>query len=158
MAHKIGAQHHTPHGLANALLINEVIRFNATEAPRKQAIFPQYKYPVALERYARVADHLKFGGKTDEEKMEKLIEKIEEIKRICEIPADFRATGIPEKDFLEHLDDMSEKAFDDQCTTANPRYPLVSEIRELYLKCYYGKDYKPSNPELAKSVGIKLTR
>jgi len=156
MAHKIGAQHHTPHGLANALLINEVIRYNATEAPRKQAIFPQYKYPVALERYARVADHLKLGGKTDTEKMEKLIEKIDEIKRICEIPADFRATGIQEKDFLEHLDDMSEKAFDDQCTTANPRYPLVNELRELYLKCYYGKDYKPSDPQLALSVGIKI--
>ena len=157
MAHKIGAQHHTAHGLANALLITDVIRYNATEAPRKQAIFPQYKYPVALDRYARVADHLGLGGKTSEEKVERLIEKIEELKRICEIPEDFRATGIPEKDFLEHLDDMSEKAFDDQCTTANPRYPLVSELRELYLKCYYGKDYVPTNPELAKSVGIKVT-
>ncbi|EFW38859.1 bifunctional acetaldehyde-CoA/alcohol dehydrogenase [Treponema phagedenis] len=155
MAHKIGAQHHTAHGLANALLISDVIRYNATEAPRKQAIFPQYKYPVALERYAKIADHLNLGGKTNEEKTEKLIEKIEEIKRICEIPEDFRATGIPEKDFLEHLDDMSEKAFDDQCTTANPRYPLVSEIRELYLKCYYGKDYKPTNPDIAKAIGAK---
>ena len=156
MAHKIGAQHHTAHGLANALLINEVIRYNATEAPRKQATFPQYKYPVALERYAKVADHLGFGGRTNEEKMEKLIAKIEEVKRICEIPADFRATGIPEKEFLQTLDDMSEKAFDDQCTTANPRYPLVREIRELYLKCYYGKDYRPTSPELAKSIGVKI--
>ncbi|MCG8453124.1 MAG: bifunctional acetaldehyde-CoA/alcohol dehydrogenase [Spirochaetales bacterium] len=136
MAHKLGARHHIPHGLANALLINEVIRFNATEAPLKQGIFPQYKRPEALARYARVADYLGLGGKTDEEKVEKLLTAIDQLKAQLDIPADIASAGVDEKDFMASLDQMSEDAFDDQCTGANPRYPLITELTEMYRKAY----------------------
>ena len=139
MAHKLGAFHHLPHGVANALMINEVIRFNASEAPTKMGLFPQYDSPKALARYAKIADHLKLGGKTDEEKLKNLIAAIEDLKAKIGIKKTIADYGIDEKVFLERLDDMVEKAFDDQCTGANPRYPLLSEIKQMYLNAYYGK-------------------
>jgi len=138
MAHKLGSAFHVPHGLANALLISDVIRFNAVEAPTKQAAFPQYKYPLAIERYARIADYLGLGGKTPAQKVEKLIEAIDELKKKIDIPANLKDAGVDEKAFMESLDELSEMAFDDQCTGGNPRYPLVKEIAELYKKAYYG--------------------
>ena len=139
MAHKLGAAFHVPHGLANALLINEVIRFNATTKPTKQGTFPQYKCPDAKERYASLADFLKLGGKNDDEKVELLIKKVQELKDRLQIPKTIQEAGVPEKQFLAALDKLSEDAFDDQCTGANPRYPLISEIKDMYLRAYYGK-------------------
>lgn len=139
MAHKLGAAFHVPHGLANALLINEVIRFNATRKPTKQGTFSQYKCPEAVERYANLADFLQLGGKTEEEKVENLINAIETLKDRLALPKTIREAGIPEKEFLAQVDELSEMAFDDQCTGANPRYPLITEIKEMYLRSYYGK-------------------
>ncbi len=139
MAHKLGAAFHVPHGLANALLINEVIRFNATRKPTKQGTFSQYKCPEAVERYANLADFLQLGGKTEEEKVENLINAIETLKDRLALPKTIREAGIPEKEFLAQVDELSEMAFDDQCTGANPRYPLITEIKEMYLRAYYGK-------------------
>ena len=138
MAHKLGAFHHLPHGVANALMINEVIRFNASETPAKMGTFPQYDHPHTLRRYAEVAEHLGLGGKTDEEKLEALINKIEELKQQIGIKKTIKDYGIDEKAFLDNLDEMTEQAFDDQCTGANPRYPLMSEIKQMYLNAYYG--------------------
>ena len=138
MAHKLGAFHHLPHGIANALLICHVLRFNAAEVPVKMGTFSQYDHPHTLQRYAQVADYLGLGGQTDGEKLEKLIEAIESLKKQVGIKATIREYGIDEKDFLERLDDMVEQAFDDQCTGANPRYPLMSELKQIYLKAYYG--------------------
>jgi len=139
MAHKLGASFHVPHGVANALLINEVIKFNATDVPTKQTAFPQYEYPTAKARYARIADYLGLGGKTHDEKVNNLVNAIEELKQELDIPASIKQCGVDEKRFLEELDRLSEQAFDDQCTGANPRYPLISEIKEIYLKVFYGK-------------------
>lgn len=139
MAHKLGAFHHVAHGTANALLINEVIRFNAEENPIKQAAFPQYKYPNITFRYARIADYLGLEGNTDEEKMEALIVAIEKLKAQLDIPSTIKDLGVSETSFLESLDEMCYQAFDDQCTGANPRYPLISEIKKMYLDAYYGK-------------------
>lgn len=138
MAHKLGAFHHLPHGVANALMINHVIRFNSEEVPTKMGTFPQYDHPHTLKRYAEVADALNLGGKTDAEKVENLIAKIDELKEKIGIKKTIKEYGIDEKKFLETLDEMSEQAFDDQCTGANPRYPLISEIKEMYLNAYYG--------------------
>lgn len=138
MAHKLGAFHHVPHGIANALLIDEVIRFNATDAPRKQAAFPQYKYPNAGWRYARIADYLNLGGNTEEEKVELLIRAIDNLKAKVGIPKSIKEFGVSEEKFYASMDEMVEQAFDDQCTGANPRYPLMSEIREMYIKSYSG--------------------
>ena len=139
MAHKLGAFHHLPHGVANALMIEEVLRFNASEAPAKMGTFSQYDHPHTLARYAEVADYLGLGGKTDEKKLENLIKAINELKEKVGIKATIKDYGIDEKDFLERLDEMVEQAFDDQCTGANPRYPLMSEIKQMYLNAYYGK-------------------
>lgn len=139
MAHKLGAFHHLPHGIANALMIDHVLRFNAAETPRKMGTFPQYDHPHTLARYAEVADYLGLGGKNDEEKLENLIRAIDDLKEKIGIKKTIRDYGIDEKDFLDRLDDMVEQAFDDQCTGANPRYPLMSEIKEMYLKAYYGE-------------------
>lgn len=139
MAHKLGSFHHLPHGVSNALLICEVMRFNAVENPTKMGTFPQYKYPNTLSRYAQCADFVGVSGNTDEEKLNSLIAKIEELKGIVEIPKTISQAGISEDKFLETLDEMVEQAFDDQCTGANPRYPLMSEIKEMYLNMYYGK-------------------
>ncbi|SIR15845.1 acetaldehyde dehydrogenase /alcohol dehydrogenase AdhE [Shewanella morhuae] len=141
MAHKLGAEFHLAHGLANALLINNVIRFNATDLPTKQAAFSQYDRPKALCRYAAIADHLKLGGKTDEQKVEKLLEKITLLKKTIGIPASIQEAGVNETDFLAKLDELAEDAFDDQCTGANPRYPLINELKQLFLDSYYGRDY-----------------
>ena len=139
MAHKLGAFHHLPHGVANALLINEVIRFNAAEVPAKMGTFSQYDHPHTLARYAEIADYLKLGGKTDEQKLEKLCEAIDELKAKVGIKMAIKDYGIDEADFLARLDEMVEQAFDDQCTGANPRYPLMSEMKQMYLNAYYGK-------------------
>jgi acetaldehyde dehydrogenase/alcohol dehydrogenase len=139
MAHKLGAFHHLPHGVANALMISEVLRFNAVEVPPKMGTFSQYDHPHTLARYAEVADALGFTGKTDEEKLENLIRAIEKLKEEVGIKKTIRDYGIDEKNFLDRLDEMSEQAFDDQCTGANPRYPLIAEIKEMYLSAYYGK-------------------
>ncbi len=139
MAHKLGAFHHLPHGVANALMIEEVLRFNAAEVPVKMGTFPQYDHPHTLARYAEVASYLGISGNTDQEKLEGLIAKIEELKATIGIKATIRDYGIDEQNFLARLDDMTEQAFDDQCTGANPRYPLMKEIKQMYLNAYYGK-------------------
>jgi acetaldehyde dehydrogenase/alcohol dehydrogenase len=139
MAHKLGAYHHLPHGVANALLITLVMEFNACEVPAKMGTFPQYEYPHTLARYAECARFCGLEGKDDAELLKKLIAKIEDLKKAVGIKASIKEYGIDEKSFLETLDEMVENAFDDQCTGANPRYPLMSEIREMYLKAYYGK-------------------
>ncbi|KZL91246.1 bifunctional acetaldehyde-CoA/alcohol dehydrogenase [Clostridium magnum] len=136
MAHKLGAAHHIPHGIANGLLINEVIRFNAVENPRKQAAFAQYKYPNAKARYAEIADFLGLGGRTDDEKVEALIKAIDELKAKVNIPMTIKEAGVTEEKFYATLDDMSEQAFDDQCTGANPRYPLISELKQMYINVF----------------------
>ena len=138
MAHKLGAFHHLPHGVANALLITQVLRFNASEVPVKMGTFSQYDHPHTLERYAEIADYLRLPGNTDQEKLESLIAAIEQLKERVGIKKCIRDYGIDEKDFLERLDEMVEQAFDDQCTGANPRYPLMSEIKQMYLDAYYG--------------------
>ena len=139
MAHKLGAFHHLPHGIANALLIDYVLRFNAAEVPTKMGTFPQYDHPHTLERYCEVADALGVKGKNNEEKLDNLIKKIDELKDRIGIKKSIKEYGVDEKYFLDTLDQMVEQAFNDQCTGANPRYPLMSEIKEMYLKAYYGK-------------------
>ena len=139
MAHKLGAYHHLPHGVANALLIDEVMRFNASETPAKMGTFSQYDHPHTLARYAEVADALVLGGKTDEDKLERLIAAVDELKEKVGIKKTIKDYGIEEEAFLATLDEMTENAFDDQCTGANPRYPLMSEIKQMYLNAYYGK-------------------
>ena len=150
MAHKLGAFHHLPHGVANALMIEEVIRFNAAEAPVKMGTFSQYDHPHTLSRYAEIADYLGLGGKTDEEKLEKLIAAINDLKKKVGIKDTIKDYGIDEKVFLENLDEMVEQAFDDQCTGANPRYPLFSEIKQMYLNAYYGKHFE--EPKMPKNA------
>ena len=139
MAHKLGSYHHLPHGVANALLITDVMRFNVATAPRKMGTFSQYQYPHALERYCECARFIGITGKNDEEVFEKFIDAIEELKARVGIKKTIKDYGVDEKYFLETLDSMVEDAFDDQCTGANPRYPLMKEIKEMYLKNYYGK-------------------
>ena len=139
MAHKLGAFHHIPHGVANALMLEEVLRFNAAEVPTKMGTFSQYDHPHTLARYAMVADALKLGGRTDEDKLEKLIKAVNDLKAKVGIKPAIKDYVADEKDFLDRLDDMTEQAFDDQCTGANPRYPLMSEIKQMYLNAYYGK-------------------
>ncbi len=155
MAHKLGAFHHLPHGVANALMIEEVIRFNASEAPAKMGTFSQYDHPHTLSRYAEIADYLGLGGKTDTEKLEKLINAINELKAKVDIKNKIKDYGVDEKVFLERLDEMVEQAFDDQCTGANPRYPLFAEIKQMYLNAYYGNHFEeiqmPDEKQLSKS-------
>lgn len=138
MAHKLGAFHHLPHGIANALMIDEVLRFNAAEVPAKMGTFPQYDHPKTLRRYAEVAEYLGLGGKNDNEKLENLIKAIDALKERVGVKKTIKDYGIDEADFLNRLDEMVEQAFDDQCTGANPRYPLMSEIKQMYLNAYYG--------------------
>ena len=138
MAHKLGAFHHLPHGIANALLISLVVEFNANDCPPKMGTFSQYEYPHTKARYAECARFCGFAGKNDEESVKNLIEKIEELKAAVGVKKSIKEYGVDEKYFLETLDEMVEQAFDDQCTGANPRYPLMSEIKELYLRAYYG--------------------
>ena len=138
MGHKLGAYHHLPHGITVALVLDEVMRFNSAEIPHKMGTFPQYDHPHTLRRYAEIAEALNIGGANDYEKMENLIRKIDELKERIGIKKTIRDYGIDEQDFLATLDEMSEKAFDDQCTGANPRYPLISVLKDIYLKTYYG--------------------
>jgi len=139
MAHKLGAFHHLPHGVANALMIDEVLRFNASEKPVKMGTFSQYDHPHTLQRYSEIADYLGIKGKTDKEKLDNLIAALDELKAKVGIKSRIMDYNIDEKDFLNRLDEMTEQAFDDQCTGANPRYPLMSEIKKMYLNAYYGK-------------------
>ena len=138
MAHKLGAFYHIPHGIANALMLDEVLLYNAKEVPVKMGTFSQYDHPHTLERYAMVADSLGLGGKNDEEKFKNLIDALDKLKERIGIKKTIADYGVDEKEFLERLDEMSEMAFDDQCTGANPRYPLISEIKQMYLNAYYG--------------------
>ncbi len=142
MAHKLGAFYHLPHGVANALMIEEVIRFNSSDAPAKMGTFSQYDHPHTLERYAEIADFLGLSGESDKEKVENLINAINELKARVGIKATIKDYGIDESEFIARLDDMSLQAFDDQCTGANPRYPLISEIRQMYLNAYYGTHFE----------------
>ena len=139
MAHKLGAFYHLPHGVANALMIEEVIRFNAAEAPTKMGSFSQYDHPHMLKKYAKAADALKIGGESDEEKLEGLIKAVNELKEKVGIKKAIKDYGIGEEEFGEKLDEMTEQAFDDQCTGANPRYPLMSEIKQMYKNAYFGE-------------------
>ncbi len=142
MAHKLGAFHHLPHGIANALMLDEVIRFNSADVPAKMGTFPQYAYPHTKARYAEIADYLTLGGKTDDEKVENLIAALDALKEKIGIKKTIRDYVPDEEDFLNRLDSMTEQAFDDQCTGANPRYPLMSEIKQMYLNAYYGTHEK----------------
>ena len=155
MAHKLGAFHHLPHGVANALMIEEVIRFNAAEAPAKMGTFSQYDHPHTLARYAEIADYLNLGGNNDVEKMENLIKAINELKAKVGIKNTIQEYGIDETDFLARLDDMVEQAFDDQCTGANPRYPLMSEIKQMYLNAYYGKHFEEKEMPTAADINAQ---
>ena len=157
MAHKLGAFYHLPHGVANALMIEEVLRFNACETPVKMGTFSQYAYPHTLRRYAEIAEYLGVGGKNDEEKLENLIKAINDLKARVGIKESIQAYGVDEKEFLDKLDEMVEQAFDDQCTGANPRYPLMREMKEMYLNAYYGKHFteRPMPKAKAKTAGKK---
>ncbi len=139
LAHKLGAFHHIPHGIANALVLTDVMRYNADEVPAKMGTFPQYQYPKTLARYAEIGRFVGLTGKDDNEVFEKLLDKLEELKKIIDIKPTIKDYNVDEKYFLETLDEMSEQAFNDQCTGANPRYPLIAELKEIYLKAYYGK-------------------
>ena len=139
LAHKLGAFHHIPHGIANALVLTDVMRYNSVEVPTKMGTFPQYQYPHTLARYAEIGRFVGLTGKNDQEVFEKLLEKLEELKKIIEIKPTIKDYGVDEKYFLDTLDEMTEQAFNDQCTGANPRYPLMAELKEIYLKAYYGK-------------------
>lgn len=138
MGHKLGAFHHLPHGVTVSLVLNEVMKFNADEVPYKMGTFSQYDHPHTLRRYAEIAEILGIDGVDDNEKLEKLLVKIDELKDSIGIKHTIKDYGISEEDFLKTLDEMSEQAFDDQCTGANPRYPTIEEIKELYKKVYYG--------------------
>ena len=138
MAHKLGAMYNVPHGVANALLIRQIIKFNATDKPRKQAIFPQYKFPCAKTKYGQIADELGLGGKTDDEKVELLIKAVDDLMTEINLPKSIRDFGVPEEEFKANLDVLVERAFDDQCTGANPRYPLMTEIKQIFINAYDG--------------------
>ena len=152
LLHKLGSQFHIPHGLANALLICNVIRYNANDNPTKQTAFSQYDRPMARRRYAEIADHLGLSAPGDRTaaKIQKLLGWLEEIKAELGIPKSIREAGVQEADFLAHVDKLSEDAFDDQCTGANPRYPLISELKQILLDTYYGRDYVEGAPVVEK--------
>lgn len=152
MAHKLGSQFHIPHGLANALLISNVIRYNANDNPTKQTAFSQYDRPQARRRYAEIADHLGLTAPGDRTaaKIEKLLGWLDEIKAELGIPKSIREAGLQEADFLAHVDKLSEDAFDDQCTGANPRYPLIAELKQILLDTFYGRNYVEGGVEEKK--------
>ena len=145
LAHKLGAFHHIPHGIANALVLTDVMRYNAEEVPTKMGTFPQYQYPHTLARYAEIGRSVGLTGKNDSEVFEKLLQKLQELMDTIEIKHTIKEYGVDEKYFLETLDEMTEQAFNDQCTGANPRYPLMSELKEIYLKAYYGEGNIPES-------------
>ena len=152
MAHKLGAFHHIPHGIANALMLDEVLRFNAAEVPAKMGTFPQYDHPHTLARYAEVADYLGIKGKNDQEKLDNFIKALDDLKARVGIKPTIRDYVPDEADFLNRLDAMVEQAFDDQCTGANPRYPLMSEIKQMYLNAYYGKKFEEKDVPTAADI------
>lgn len=156
LAHKLGAYHHLPHGVANALLLEQVMRFNASEQPVKMGTFSQYQYPNTLRKYAEVAEALGLGGKDDSEKLENLIAEFKKLRKHIGIKDTIKEYGVDEKDFLDRLDDMVENAFDDQCTGANPRYPLMSEMKQMYLNAYYGES-KFTEVEMPNESQLKKT-
>ena len=158
MAHKLGAFHHLPHGVANALMIDEVLRFNAAEVPAKMGTFPQYDHPHTLARYAEVADYLGVKGENDSEKLANLIKKIDELKARIGIKSTIKEYVADEQDFLDRLDAMTEQAFDDQCTGANPRYPLMSEIKQMYLNAYYGRTFEETDTPDERQFGGEVDR
>ncbi len=158
MAHKLGAFHHLPHGVANALMIDEVLRFNAAEVPAKMGTFPQYDHPHTLARYAEVADYLGVSGNDDSEKLANLIKKIDELKAKVGIKSTIKEYVPDEQDFLDRLDDMTVQAFDDQCTGANPRYPLMSEIKQMYLNAYYGKTFEETETPDERQLGGEIDK
>ncbi|MBP3454065.1 MAG: bifunctional acetaldehyde-CoA/alcohol dehydrogenase [Clostridia bacterium] len=157
MAHKLGAFHHLPHGVANALMIEEVLRFNASEAPAKMGTFSQYDHPHTLARYAEIADYLGIKGDNDQQKLEGLIAAINELKHKVGIKDTIAEYGISEESFMASLDEMVEQAFDDQCTGANPRYPLMSEIKQMYLNAYYGKHFQEQDMPSEKNLPVEDT-
>jgi acetaldehyde dehydrogenase/alcohol dehydrogenase len=138
MAHKLGAMYHVPHGVANALLIRQIIKYNSSDAPKKQAIFPQYKFPCAKTKYGQVADELGLGGKNDDEKVELLIKAVDELMKKVDLPNSIKDFGVDEKTFMDNLDELVELAFDDQCTGANPAYPLMEDIKKIYIDAFNG--------------------
>lgn len=138
MAHKLGAMYNIPHGVANALLIRQIIKYNSTDKPTKQAIFPQYKFPCAKSKYAQIARALRLGGKDDDENVELLIKAVDDLMTEIQLPKSIKEFGVKEEEFMENLDTLVENAYDDQCTSANPRYPLLSEIKQLFLDAYNG--------------------
>ena len=155
LAHKLGAFHHLPHGIANALVLLHVLRYNAAEVPAKMGTFPQYQYPHTLARYAEIGRSIGLTGKNDSEVFEKLLQKLQELMDTIEIKHTIKEYGVDEKYFLETLDEMTEQAFNDQCTGANPRYPLMSELKEIYLKAYYGEGNVPELKEAAPKKEAK---
>ena len=138
MAHKLGAMYHVPHGVANALLFRQIIKYNSSDAPHKQAIFPQYKFPCAKMKYGQIADELGLGGSNDDEKVELLVKAVDELMDKIELPKSIKDFGVDEKTFMDNLDTLVELAFDDQCTGANPAYPLMEDIKKIYIDAYYG--------------------
>ena len=158
MAHKLGAFHHIAHGVANALMLDEVLRFNASEVPTKMGTFSQYDHPLTLARYAEVADYLGLGGADDTEKLENLIKAVDELKEKIGIKPTIKDYVPDEEDFLARLDEMVEQAFDDQCTGANPRYPLMEEIKQMYLNAYYGKTFKEVKKPGVEQLGKKRAK
>ena len=138
MAHKLGAMYHVPHVVANALLFRQIIKYNASDAPHKQAIFPQYKFPNAKAKYGQIADELGLGGNNDDEKVALLMKAVDELMDKIELPKSIKDFGVEEKTFMDNLDGLVELAFDDQCTGANPAYPLMSDIKQIYIDAYYG--------------------
>ncbi|MDR3413188.1 MAG: iron-containing alcohol dehydrogenase [Formivibrio sp.] len=139
MAHKLGAEFHIPHGLANALLICNVIRYNSVEVPTKQAAFSQYDRPIGWLRYAEIANHLGLTGKNDDERIGNIVAWLDALKAELGIPSSIQGAGVSEADFLAKVDSLAEEAFDDQCTGANPRFPLISELKQLLLDSFYGR-------------------
>lgn len=155
MAHKLGAEFHLAHGLANALLITNVVRYNAADIPTKQTAFSQYDRPQGVARYAQIAKHLGLQASRDHDRVEKLIEWIDDLKKTLNIPASIQAAGVNEADFLAKVDKLAEDAFDDQCTGANPRFPLISELKQLLLDSYYGRAYvEPYQRETLEALKV----
>ncbi|WP_297574460.1 bifunctional acetaldehyde-CoA/alcohol dehydrogenase [uncultured Deefgea sp.] len=155
MAHKLGAEFHLAHGLANALLISNVIRYNAVDIPTKQTAFSQYDRPQAKCRYADIAEHLGLAGKNDDQKMESLIAWVDELKQVLNIPMSIKDAGVNEADFMARVDRIAEEAFDDQCTGANPRFPLISELKQVLIDSYYGRAYKETYGVVAEVKASK---
>ena len=150
LAHKLGAYHNIVHGIANALVIDDVIRFNSVDIPTKMGTFPQYDHPMAIKKYVRAAEAIGVSGNSDQEKVEGLIKRIDELKEQLEIKKTLQDYGVSEEQFWATLDEMSENAFDDQCTSTNPRYPLIEEMKTIYIRSFYGNEYETRFPDREK--------